>query len=166
MWYGLYMYVYISRTYIALSWPVLKEVGLAPRSERQWNATIQKRTSGRSSAAWRFLVTTSDAVSYKVRVFTFLFLLNELFESSVPNWSVVSLQASYMWSAASVTKGWSCDPRRCMTPCPAGGARCQSWWHVGPTWAWPASITASMRWVAGMRHWVHWRQWRNTVRKR
>lgn len=43
-------------------------VGLGLRLGKPWNAMIQKKTSGRSSATWLSRVITSDAVSYKVRL--------------------------------------------------------------------------------------------------
>lgn len=45
---------------------LLQVVGLALRLGRPWSDTTQRRTSGRSSAAWRYLVITLAAVSYKV----------------------------------------------------------------------------------------------------
>lgn len=53
-----------------------KVVGLALRLGRPWNDMTQRRTSGRSLAAWRFLVTILAAVSYKVCSSTFFWKIN------------------------------------------------------------------------------------------
>lgn len=65
-----------------------------------------------------------------------------------------------------VTKEWNCAQLRCTIPFPVDGEPCLSWSRVVPTWVLPASITASMLWVAGMKHWVHWRLWKSTVQRR
>lgn len=63
-------------------------------------------------------------------------------------------------------KEWSCGLQRRTIPSPVDGAPCLSWLPDVLMWAWPASIIVFTQWGAGMRRWVHWRQWRNTVQNR
>lgn len=147
---------------------------MAQKLGKPWNDMIQRKINGTSSAAWRSLVITLAAVSYKVRrshftKYRFVCLTSRFHTSNTWTHSEAALystQGLFMSSEESATKVWSCARPRRMTPSPVGGAPCPSWSHVEPTWVSPASIVAFTPWVAGMRRWARFRQWRSTVQRR